>query len=125
MSYTTTGRIKVIQDIQTFPSGFTKREFIVTIPDDRFPQELKFEFVKDKCDKLDQFQADDEVTVEFDIRGNEHKGKWYVSLSAWRIKAIQGEQQSQEQPAPSQPAPQSTQPHHSDIDTGAGEEPPF
>ena len=100
MSYTTTGRIKVINDTQTFPSGFQKREFVVTVPNGEWPQDLKFELTKDKCEKLDQFKADDEVEVEFDIRGNEFKEKYYVNLSAWRLKATQdGQQQAQQQPA--------------------------
>ena len=94
MSYNTTGRIKVINDTQTFPSGFQKREFVVTVPNGEYPQDLKFELTKDNVVKLDQLAIGDEIEVEFDIRGNEFKEKYYVNLSAWRIKATQERQQS-------------------------------
>ncbi|MBT8036106.1 MAG: DUF3127 domain-containing protein [Verrucomicrobiae bacterium] len=85
--YEATGKIKVIFDTQTFPSGFTKREFVITVGDDNYPQDLKFEMIKDKCTWLDKFQTDQSVTVSFDIRGNEFKGKYYVNLNCWKILA--------------------------------------
>ncbi|NWK56338.1 DUF3127 domain-containing protein [Verrucomicrobiaceae bacterium N1E253] len=83
--YEATGKLKVIFDTQTFPSGFTKREFVVTIGDQNYPQDVKFELIKDKCSWLDNFQQDQEVTISFDIRGNEYKGKYYVNLNCWKI----------------------------------------
>ena len=53
-AYDMTGTVKVIMDQQTFESGFTKREFVVTTDDDRYPQDIKFECVKDKCALLDE-----------------------------------------------------------------------
>ena len=80
-----TGKIKVIFDLQTFPSGFSKREFVVTIGDDNYPQDIKFEILKDKCSLLDSFQVDQDVTVTYDLRGNEHNGKYYVNLVCWQL----------------------------------------
>ena len=83
--YEATGKLKVIFDTQTFPSGFTKREFVITIGDDNYPQDVKFELIKDKCTWLDNFAQDQEVTVSFDIRGNEYKDRYYVNLNCWKI----------------------------------------
>ena len=83
--YEATGKLKVIFDTQTFPSGFTKREFVVTIGDDNYPQDVKFELIKDKCTWLDNFSQDQEITVSFDIRGNEYKDRYYVNLNCWKI----------------------------------------
>jgi hypothetical protein len=88
--YEAEGKIKVIEDVQTFPSGFSKREFVVTTAHDKYPQDLKFEVVKDKCSLLDEFEVDQEVQVNFDIRGNEFNGKYYVNLSCWKIQAKGG-----------------------------------
>ncbi len=88
--YEASGKIKVIFDTQTFPSGFTKREFVVTVGDDNYPQDLKFEIVKDKCTWLDKYQAGQDVTVNFDIRGNEFKEKYYVNLNCWKIQGGEG-----------------------------------
>ena len=92
MSYELTGTIKVISDIQTFASGFTKREFVVTT-DDKYPQDIKLEALKDNVDLLSPMDVGDAVNVSFDVRGNEYNGKYYVNLVAWKIK---GEQRQQE-----------------------------
>ena len=88
--YETSGKIKVINETQTFPSGFAKREFVVTTANDKYPQDLKFEIVKDKCPLLDAFEVGQDVQVSFDIRGNEYNGKYFVNLSCWKIQAANG-----------------------------------
>lgn len=85
MSYELNGTVKVVMDLMTFDSGFTKREFVVTTKD-QYPQDVKFQTVKDKTAMLDNLTPGQEVTVHFDIRGNEYKGRYYVDLSAWRIQ---------------------------------------
>ncbi len=90
MGYEIEGTIKVIMDIMTFGSGFTKREFVITSGDDRYPQDIKMEFVKDKVALLERFRPGQRVKVGFEIRGNENNGKYYVSLSAWRIGPAEG-----------------------------------
>lgn len=85
MSYEMTGTVKVVMDLMTFDSGFTKREFVVTTRD-QWPQDVKFETVKDKTAILDNIEPGQEVTVHFDIRGNEWKDRYFVNLSAWRIQ---------------------------------------
>lgn len=77
-------------DTQTFGSGFTKREFVVTVGDDRYPQDIKMEFVKDKTAVLDKFRPGARVKVGFDLRGGEHNGRYYVNLQAWRMHPADG-----------------------------------
>jgi Domain of unknown function (DUF3127) len=85
--YEMAGKLKWIGDTQNFPSGFTKREFVVTTAADKYPQDLKFEVVKDKCPLLDPFELGQDVQVNFDIRGNEYNGKYFVNLACWKIQA--------------------------------------
>jgi len=85
-SYELEGTVKVIEGIQTFASGFTKREFVVEVEDGKFPQSIKFECVKEKTSLIDDFSVGDPVKVHFDIRGNEYKGKYYVNLNAWKLE---------------------------------------
>ena len=47
MSYNIEGTVKVIEATMTFDSGFQKREIVITTQDDKFPQDVKLEFVKD------------------------------------------------------------------------------
>lgn len=83
--YELEGSIKVIGEVQEFSSGFKKREIVVTVPDDKYPQDIKLEVMKEKCDALDQFSVNEEVSVSFNVRGNEYNGKFYTSLQAWKI----------------------------------------
>ena len=85
MPYELTGKIKLINDAQTFSSGFTKREFVVTVEDGKYPQDISLECVKEKIKLLDEFKAGQEVTVTFDIRGREYNGRYFNNLQAWRI----------------------------------------
>lgn len=85
-SYDLSGTVKVVLPQQTFDSGFTKREFVVTTDDDRYPQSIKFECVKDRCGLLDAVKEGQRVTVSFDLRGNEYNGRYFVNLNAWRIQ---------------------------------------
>lgn len=80
------GTVKLIDEVQSFASGFTKREFVVEVEDGRFPQSIKFECVKEKTSMIDAYQVGDPVKVHFDIRGNEYKGKYYVNLNAWKLE---------------------------------------
>ena len=85
--YETAGKLKWIGTTQSFARGFTKREFVVTTAADKYPQDLKFEVVKDKCPLLDPFELGQDVQVSFDIRGNEYNGKYFVNLACWKIQA--------------------------------------
>jgi hypothetical protein len=88
--YEASGKLKWIGETQNFASGFSKREFVVTTAHDKYPQDLKFEVVKDKCPALDPFALGQDVQVSFDIRGNEYNGKYYVNLSCWKIQGSDG-----------------------------------
>ena len=84
--YEAKGSMKWVGDTQSFASGFTKREFVITTAHDKYPQDIKFEVVKDKCPILDQYPVGADVTVFFDIRGNEYNGKYYVNLACWKLQ---------------------------------------
>jgi hypothetical protein len=85
-----TGIIKKIFDEQTFGSGFNKREFVLTIESGRFPQDIKFECVKDKASLLADLNPGDKAKVFFDLRGREWKENYYVNLNAWKIERVDG-----------------------------------
>lgn len=89
-SFELTGTLKKLFDTQTFPSGFSKREFVIEVPDGNYPQMVKFETVKDRISQLDSVSVGDELKVSFDIRGNEFKERYYVNLNAWRISKADG-----------------------------------
>jgi single-strand DNA-binding protein len=90
MAYDLTGKVKLIQDAQTFGSGFTKREMVVVVEDGKYPQEINLEFVQDKVSLLDTVSIGQEVTVTFDIRGREYNGRYFNNLQGWKIQAGAG-----------------------------------
>lgn len=90
MAYTMSGKVTKLFPLQEFPSGFSKREFVVRT-EERFPQEVKFECLKEKAELLDSVKEEDEVTVHFDIRGREWNDRYFVNLAAWKIDAGDGE----------------------------------
>jgi hypothetical protein len=99
VAYELTGKIKLIQDEQTFASGFTKREMVVTVDEGRYPQDINLEFVKDKISLLDDLQPGQEVTVSFDIRGREHNGRYYNNLQGWKVELTDGDIPGEPPPA--------------------------
>ena len=108
VAYDLTGKIKLIQEAQTFDSGFTKREMVVIVEDGKYPQEINLEFIQDKIALLDTLQPGQEVTVSFDIRGREYNGRYFNNLQGWKIVAQGNEPtlSAQDQsPAPHFPTP--------------------
>ena len=87
MAYDLTGKVKLVQDAKTISDKFTVREFVVTVEDGNYPQDIVLQFVNDKVSLLDNLQAGQEVTVSFDIRGREYNGRYFNNLNAWKIQA--------------------------------------
>lgn len=85
------GKIYKIFDAQQVTATFTKREFVV-ITDENYPQHVKFELIQDRCNLVDGYAVDQEVTVHFNVRGREWSpqdggdAKYFISLNAWRIE---------------------------------------
>jgi hypothetical protein len=88
------GKIKLINETQTFgASGFRKREMVVTT-DEQYPQMLMIEFVQDKCDLLNNYSVGQDVKVSINLRGREWinpegVAKYFNSIQGWRIEAMQ------------------------------------
>lgn len=81
------GTVKQIMDVQTFKSGFKKREIILT-SDDQFPQDIKFEFLKDDVDLLKTIKPNQRVSIGFTLNGNEYNGKFYTNIIGMSISKV-------------------------------------
>ena len=79
------GTLKVIGGIQTFASGFTKREIIIETHDDKYPQLISLSLLKDQTSLTNGMQTEDRVTAYFNIRGREYNGKYFNDLVAWKL----------------------------------------
>ncbi len=85
MAFEVKGTLKKLFDQQDFPSGFYKRDFVLTTME-QYPQDIKFSALKEKSEQLGQLSDVDVVNVKFDLRGREYNGQYYVDLNAWRIE---------------------------------------
>jgi len=84
-SYEITGKIIKIDDIQEFNSGYKKREFIVEVASGKYTDQIKFYVGGKQLDKIKDDMLNQNILIKFNIRGNEWKGSYYVSLQAWDI----------------------------------------
>jgi len=80
------GTVETILPTQDFPSGFCKRVLVINTGG-KYPQTIPVEFVKDKCDALDQLSVGQVVTAHINLRGNEYNGKYYASIQGWKFEA--------------------------------------
>jgi len=78
------GKIKLINDLQTFGSGFEKREIVLTT-DEKYPQDILIAFKNNSIKLLDDLKVGQDITVSINILGNEYNGKYYVNLNGWQI----------------------------------------
>ena len=108
------GTVKEIFEEQTFDSGFNKREFVITDGAEKYPQDIKFECVKENVELVNKLNKGDRVKVTFDIRGREWQGKYFVNLAAWKIEKLEEIAGDDSEPPPFDPA-----------DEALDEEPPF
>ncbi len=106
-----TGVVEEIFPVQTFSSGFTKREFIVGNDVDspsKYPNPVKFSFKKDNCSLLDSVQKGQRVKVRFVIDGRRWEGQrgvqYFIDLTALKIEVLEADGSSTEPvPAPAEP----------------------
>ena len=117
------GKIKLINETQTFGNnGFRKRELVVTT-DEQYPQMIMIEFVQDKTDLLNNFSVGQDVKVSINLRGREWinpegVAKYFNSVQGWRIESLAQASQGNVPPAEQfEPAP--------DLSTNEPDDLPF
>ena len=103
------GTIKKLTDLQTFASGFQKREMVL-LTEEQYPQPINIEFLADKSDLLNQYKEGEKVKVSINIRGREWTSpqgevKYFNSITGWRVEKVEGDfnepTAAQGSPAPS------------------------
>lgn len=88
------GKIKMIDETKTYGSnGFRKREMVITT-EEQYPQHIMVEFVQDKTDLLNDFQAGQTVKININLRGREWvnpegETKYFNSIQGWRIENLE------------------------------------
>ncbi len=65
-------------------NGEWKRQEYVLEYGDRFPKQVCFSLMNARIDQY-PMEIDEEVTVSFDIESREYNGRYYTSVSVWKV----------------------------------------
>jgi len=97
-SFEIQGQIHSIGDTTEYGNnGFTKREFVIKLigaeENERYPNHVALELIKDKCALMDSYKIGDEITVQFNLSGRLWSGnggpeKCFTSLQAWKVDPL-------------------------------------
>ena len=111
MSFEITGTVIEVYNTIQVNDRFKKREFVIERTESNngmeFTDHIKFQLTQDRCNLADNIGLNDQVKVNFNIRGNkwERDGKlnYFTNLDAWRIEKSQniGAEGSGSTPPPS------------------------
>ena len=93
--YEFTGKVKGVGELQTFASGFSKRELVVEEErDGRWPNVVAFSFKKDNAALLDGMSPGVRVKVGFAVDGREWtdsktgKVRYFSDLTALKLERL-------------------------------------
>ena len=106
-----TGIVEEVLPVQTFSSGFTKRDLILGDENNalsKYPSYVKFTFKKDNCSLLDGLRKGDKTKVHFVIDGRKWEGpkgvQYFVDLTGLKLEVVGSDGTSTEPvPAPAEP----------------------
>lgn len=102
MNFELKGNLHARWDAKEITDKFTTREFAIEMPDEKYPQVIKFQLINDRCDLIENLKKGEEITVHFDIKGRVHDGKVYNNLVCWKIESENKEQAQPTVPPPAQ-----------------------
>ena len=107
MSYEVKGKLKTVLPVQTGTpkaggEDWKKVSFVVANHEGYEGREQLFCFEIFGAEKVDNFnkfnKEGSEVSVKFEIRTNEYQGKYYTSLSAYRVESGERVEQAHQTP---------------------------
>ncbi len=90
MSFSIKGKLHAILPVQIVSEKFRKQEFVIEVPDDKYPQFIKLQAVNERIDLLDNYDQGDTMTAHFDIQGREvvkpTETFYFTTLNMWKIE---------------------------------------
>ncbi|MFO7842581.1 MAG: DUF3127 domain-containing protein [Bacteroidales bacterium] len=101
MSFEISGKLIEKFDTVQVSDRFKKREFVIEKTESNggmeFTDHIKFQLTQDRCNLIDAINLNDDIKVNFNIRGNkwEKDGKvsYFTNLDAWRIEKVNAQTQ--------------------------------
>lgn len=85
MSLEIEGRLHKVFPIENKSGSFQAREFVIEVESGQYPQMVKFQLVQDRCGLIEDYSEGENIKVHFDLRGREWQGKYFTTLTAWRL----------------------------------------
>ena len=110
--YEYTGVVEKVLQLQTFASGFTKRDVVMTDDvgaESKWPNHIAFTFKKDAASMLDTVREGQRAKIRFAIDGREWTNpqgqvKYFTDLTGLKIEVLNADGSSTEPvPAPAEP----------------------
>ena len=89
--YEMTGIVHKILPVKTFPSGFYKRELVLTNDlgeDTRYPKYVPFTFKKMAADRLEGIREGQRVKVVFALEGREYDGRFWPDVTGLKATVL-------------------------------------
>tara|TARA_R100000951_G_C2649890_1_gene183994 strand:+ start:96 stop:437 length:342 start_codon:yes stop_codon:yes gene_type:complete len=93
MSFTIKGKILSIGEVKNFDNGAKAIDYQVETSE-QYNNLYSFEMYKgaEHVEHIDNFikynKVGDQVSVEFNVRTNDYNGRFYTSLSPWRVDKL-------------------------------------
>jgi hypothetical protein len=87
------GTLKVKKDTQVVSEAFSKREFVLTVVDGAFSNDILIQLTKDKVTLINDINIGDMLEVEVNLSGKcwvnpQGEEKYFNSLNAWKITKL-------------------------------------
>jgi len=84
------GKVYFKSEVELIGANQMQKQILVVETDVQYPQKLPIEFIKEKCDLLNNLQIGQQVKVSVNIRGNEYQDRngvtrFGLSFQGWKI----------------------------------------
>ena len=88
-----TGTLKIKKDTQVVSESFSKREFVLTVVDGAFSNDILIQLTKDKVTLINDINIGDMLEVDVNLKGKEWNSpsgevKYFNSIEGWKITKI-------------------------------------
>lgn len=82
-----TGTIYNIGEVRRISDKFSVQDFVIQT-EEKYPQTVVFSLTNDKMSLLNGYEIGDRIKVAFNLTGREYNGKFYNTLSCWKIQPM-------------------------------------
>ena len=89
--FKTIGNVIAISPVQSGTSAkgeWHKQEFVIEIPDEKYPKNICFTLFNDKNNTLSKLKTGTEVEVSFSVESREYQGRWFSNVNAFRVDVV-------------------------------------